>query len=152
MTEQATTTTKDHGQWYYARHEDSETWSGPFETREDAIAEGRAEILDDDDEGEYDGVFYVCKTTNPPLRFADWCEADSIVERAEYQVADSDRTGAECDEGPYFQVKPEVEKDLIDRIHRACDEWQQAHGLVFTCRTFLTMSRPERIDTVKVEA
>ncbi len=61
-------------------------------------------------------------------------------------LADSDRVGANGDEGPWFEVRPHQEADLIASLKRACDEWQTRHGLVFTCRTFSASRNEERIE------
>ena len=123
--------------WYHAAYDDSESWHGACATREEAIAEGKAE---------HDSSFYICSASSPPLRLADWINADQVLEQAEEQLFESDRVASECDDGPWFEVTPDQRRDLVERLQRACDEWQAAHGLVFTCRTFEHMSPPERID------
>jgi len=60
-----------------------------------------------------------------------------MLETAEDNIADSDRVNYEYgDEGPFFGCTPEQERDLEERIKRACDEWQEEHGLVFKSNTF----------------
>ena len=40
------------------------------------------------------------------------------------------------DGGPWFLTTPAQANDLETRIKKACDEWQAAHGLVFTTAPF----------------
>lgn len=132
-----TTTPETSGHlWYHADCEDSESWFGACATREEAIEDGK---------DEYDGSFFVCRASNPPLRLADWINADDVLERADEQIADSDRVGGEWDEGPWFEASPEQAADLAARLREACDDWQAAHGLVFTCRTLADISTPELV-------
>jgi hypothetical protein len=127
------------GKWGWWSGTSEEVYThGPFDTKDEALEAARQ-----DASGEFqaeDGTWlvhvYFCEATNPPLRLADWIGADQLIERAEEEIADSDRTDYEFDEGPFFDVKPDQEKDLITRIEAACDDWQKDHGLIFTCRTF----------------
>lgn len=113
--------------WHHARHDDSELWSAGFATLAEAVADGRAQ---------HDGAFYVQQASNPPLRLADWIDLETLLERADEAVLESDRAHAEFDEGPFFEASTKQLDDLETRLKRACDEWQAAHALVFTCRTF----------------
>lgn len=113
-------------QWWAGTNDEWFTY-GPFATRQEALDEALSDGVE--------GVFLV-EALNPPLRLADWVEAYRLLERAEEVISDSDRVAAENDDGPFFECTPEQEKDLKARIERACDDWQAAHGLVFTCKTF----------------
>ena len=115
--------------------------AGPLDSREEAIEQGREE---------YNGeAFDICEAKQDPLKVSDWIDADRILEWAEEQVGDSDRICFEFDEPPYFPVKPEQEKDLTERIKRACDEWQAAHGLVFKVSTFSAARSHETIPEIE---
>ena len=122
--------------WYHAPFEDAEAWHGGFDTRAEAVANG---------DRTYDDYFFVALGVNPPLRLADWIGADDILERATETLADSDRTTGDEDQD-WFAVTVDQAADLAARLRQACDDWQAAHGLVFTCWCFAAMSPPERID------
>jgi len=125
----------DHAKWFHASFEDSEHWAGGFDTREEVIAAGMRD---------YDDFFHICLATNPPVMLKDWI--GDLLEDAEDAIQDSDRISYDFDDGTIFNVTPEQEKDLTARIRQACDEWQAAHSLVFTVRTFHSMDEIERID------
>ena len=120
--------------WYYANFQDSEVWSGGLETRDEAIDAGR---------DEYDDGFFVVEATNPPVRISDWIETHRVIERANDSIMDSDRVT--IDEECPFQVSPEQEADLCNRVKLACDQWQEAHGLTFEVQSFDWMSAQEPI-------
>lgn len=124
-------------QWWAGSDEE---WCtvGPEDTREAII---QAATNDSLGEFEHEGGgwnlgFYIVEARQDPLRLADWIEADRLLERAEEGISDSDRVSSEYDDGPWFECTPEQEKDLEERVKRACDEWQAAHRLVFSCATF----------------
>lgn len=115
---------------------------GPCESKDEAINEAISDGI-----GEWLDVsqtphvwmqsFSVIEATHDPLRLADWIYADTMLERADDALADSDRVSCEHDgNGPWFKATPEQEADLIQRVKAACDEWQAAHGLVFKSTTF----------------
>ncbi|SKA19964.1 hypothetical protein [Consotaella salsifontis] len=136
----------DGWNWWAGYDEETMLW-GPFDTKEEAVNAGR-----EDAGGEFqdaDGVWkvgvHVVEARNDPLRLADWIDVECLIERAEEDLSESDRTGYEGDEGPYFECSHEQEVDLASRIKAACDEWQAAHGLVFTCRTSSAMRNDEYV-------
>lgn len=131
----------EHQKWFHARFDDSESWSGGFDTREEVIVAGSCD---------YDDFFHICLASNPPVQLRDWIN-DNILEMANDQIQDSDRISYDYDDGQIFDATPDQEKDLIARLKRACDEWQAAHGLVFTVRTFQSMDKIERIDIPTAE-
>lgn len=127
----------------------SEEWCtvGPEGTREAII---QAATNDSLGEFEHEGggwnlSFHIVEARQDPLRLADWIGADQLIERANDDMSDSDRVSSEYDDGPWFECTPEQEKDLEMRIKRACDEWQAAHGLRFSCSTFSHTRNSENI-------
>lgn len=138
---------------WYASGDGGEFFSvGPCATREDAIAAAIEERLgESEDVDEETGEtawflhFEVAECRNRPVRLADWIGAERLLERAEEELCDSDRRGNEFDDDAAFEVSREQEKDLIARIRRACDEWQEAHGLVFAVKTFEAMRKDETV-------
>lgn len=125
--------------WQWWAGSDAELFTvGPEDTRDAIIQEAIGDQL-----GEFQcesGVrkfgFHIVEARQDPLRLADWIDFERMLESAEEHLAESDRTCSEYDDGPWFQYTPAQERDLHERIKRACDEWQTAHGLVFKCRTF----------------
>ena len=120
----------DSGEWYT---------SGPHDTRDEAIScatgECRGEFQDGEDGNKWKLGFHVVEARQDPLRLADWIRADSLLEIADEEVGEHDRAG-EYVGGAWFNTTPEQDADLVARIKRACDEWQAAHNLVFSARTF----------------
>lgn len=118
----------------------TEEWStiGPFRTRAEVIAQAVAEAAEADDggEGSRTATIHLCEAKQDPLRLADWVAAEETLDRADEALVTSDRISSENDDGPWFEAMPEQAQDLRRRIEQACDEWQAAHGLVFTCATF----------------
>ena len=124
-------------QWWAGSDEE---WCtvGPEDTREAIIQAATNDSLGEFERegGGWNLGFYIVEARQDPLRLADWVEADRLLERAEEGMADSDRVSSEYDDGPWFECTPEQEKDLEERVKRACDEWQAEHRLVFSCATF----------------
>jgi hypothetical protein len=132
--------------WWAGTNDEIMTY-GPHDTREDAIREAQEDRVGEFQDG--DGTWkigcHVVEARQDPLRLADWVDVDDLLTRAEESLADSDRVGAEGDEGPWFECTPEQEKDLAERIQLACDDWQQVNGLVFTCQTFSASRNAEYV-------
>lgn len=114
--------------WYHATSGEGH-YSGPYDTRDDAIEGARSEYGDD-------VGFYVAEATNPPLKLSDWCNFDTLLERADDNVFDNERADYAYDETGVFVVTPEEEKRLIEALTAACDAWQNSGGHTFTVRTF----------------
>lgn len=138
--------------WWAGRSEDGLMTVGPVDSREAIIAEAVADGGFEDD-GDGDGplhCFHICEAMKRPLRLADWISADQVLEMADESLADSDRSSSEFDCDPAFTATPEQGADLAERLRAACDEWQAAHGLTFTCCTF-EASRKHEFVTVPAE-
>lgn len=138
--------TESSWQWWAGTDEE---WCtvGPKDSREAIIQAATTDCLGEfqDEEGRWKLGFHIVEARQDPLRMADWIEADDLLDRAEDSVADSDRVTSEYDDGPYFECTPAQKKDYRERIERACDEWQAAHGLVFTCLTFSHTRKNEHV-------
>ncbi|EKS29279.1 hypothetical protein [Afipia felis] len=137
----------DTGWKWWAGTNDEVMTYGPHDTREDAIREAQEDRIGEfqEDDGTWKIGCHVVEARQDPLRLADWIDTDRLLERAEESLADSDRVGCDGDEGPWFACTPEQDRDLAERIKRACDEWQAQHGLVFTCRTFSASRNAEYV-------
>lgn len=132
-------------QWWAGR---SEEWFevGPEATKEAIIQAATNDSLGEtDDDGSWKLSFHIVEARQDPLRIADWLDLDALIERAEDNVADSDRVASENDDGPWFECSPEQEKDLRQRVAQACDEWQAANGLAFKTATFSHTRNSEHV-------
>lgn len=120
---------------------------GPCATRDEAIEDARLDACGEfqDEDGTWKVGVHVVEARQDPLRLADWIDVERMLECAEDQLAESDRVSYEHDDGPWFEATKEQEADIVKRIERACDEWQAAHGLVFTCRTFSASRNHESV-------
>ena len=121
---------------------------GPCETRDEAISEAIGSCTYNEfqnDDGRWMVEVFLCEARNEPLRLADWIDADDLLERAEDNLWDRDRVSGEFEEGPWFVATLEQAADLADRVKRACDEWQAAHGLTFNTGTFSHVRNQEEL-------
>jgi hypothetical protein len=109
------------------------------------INDGAGEISDN---SEFAHIFQVAEATNPPIMLRDWIGADNALERADESIYDNDRVSSEYDD-TIFDVTPEQDADLQLRIKKACDEWQETHGLKFKTSTFEKMRSHEEINIPK---
>lgn len=136
----------DGWKWWAGTNDEIMTY-GPHDTRDDAIREAQEDRMGEfqDECGTWKIGCHVVEARQDSLRLADWIDADRLLERAEESLADSDRISCDGDDGPWFACTPEQEKDLSDRIARACDDWQAGHGLKFSCMTFSAMRNAEYV-------
>lgn len=134
-------------EWRWWCSSDAETYQGPHFTREDAIAAGLDYSMGEhrDESGKLMCHFYIAEARQAPLLLSDWIDVERMIIDADETLSESDRTAAECDEGPFFEVSSEQHNDLEARIKAACNEWQKAHALVFTCKTFSDSRNQETI-------
>lgn len=133
-------------QWWAGEGEEWLT-VGPEDTREAIISAATNDRLGEfqHDGGGWNLSFYIVEARKDPLRLADWIHDCDILDHAEDCLADSDRVASEFDEGPWFKCSAAQKKDLQERINRACDEWQAAHGLAFSCATFSHTRNEEHV-------
>lgn len=129
----------DTGWKWFSGTNDESFAHGLFDTREEVIQAAQddacGEFQDADDTWKV-GVHLV-EARQDPLRLGEWIDVERMLERAEEDLGESDRVCYEFDDDPpYFESTREQQADLKTRIKRACDEWQAAHNLVFTVRTF----------------
>lgn len=136
---------KSYWGWWAGANEE---WCtiGPCSSRDQVIAEATDEVLGEFQDGDtWKLGFHICEANKPPLRLADWIGADDLLGQAEDAICDSDRVSCEYDEGPWFHASAEQEADLERRVKAACDAWQAAHGLVFTCTSFSSSRNHEHV-------
>lgn len=131
-------TIKTEGKWEWWAGNDEWKTVGPEPTREAVIQAATDDCIGEtkDENGNWVLAFEIIEARQDPLRLADWCRFDELIERANDDLSDSDRVAAEYDDGPWIEPNGEQEKNLIERLKKACDDWQEAHGLVFKTRTF----------------
>lgn len=111
-------------------------YSGPFDSRASAVAEGSKSL----------GLpFEIFETQFELVRLSEWVDVDKLVDNAECKISKDKKSSAFFAEWFYFDSPPEHDNDLRERIKRVCDEWQVAHGIVFSVPTFSTVRNNEAI-------
>ena len=143
--------------WWAGSAPDGMMIVGPYDTKAEAIEaavnDGFGEWLDEsEDPPVWKNTFVVLEARQDPLRLADWIDLEWIVEKADENLANSDRVDSEFDDGPWFEVTPEQEESLRRSLAAACDEWQRQNNLVFTCCTFSASRNMETITTRALRA
>ena len=115
---------------WYSGHNDENFSNGPFDTKEQAIAE-----LDG-----YGG--YVIMARKVPLRLSGYFDVDQLLEGAEESVYD------QCNDNgdPIFDVTEDQSADLQARILAEIEAWQDAHNLTFMPWAFSQTNAVERIE------
>ncbi len=153
---------RDEAQWHVEWQwwaGSGEEWMGigPCPTRDDAVSEmvddGSAEYLDETvDPPVWRNKFYICEAKQDPLRLSDWIGLDWLIDRAEENLADSERVSCEHDDGPWFDITKEQEAELCEALRKACDDWQVSHGLKFHSSTFSHTRNGEYVTTAAIRA
>jgi hypothetical protein len=139
-------TALENWQWWVGENEDRYS-TGPCATREEAIAEA----LDNDVgfEESADGSInrlHLCEALMlPPSRLADYLDLVNIIERADEKADDAGLIDPDGDQN-FFNSSENQFEDLRCRLKRACDEWQQAHGLVFQSLLFKKARNAEFVE------
>ena len=139
-------TALENWQWWAGENEDRYS-TGPCATREEAIAEA----LDNDVgfEESADGSInrlHLCEALMlPPSRLADYLDLVNIIERADEKADDAGLIDPDGDQN-FFNSSEDQFEDLRCRLKRACDEWQQAHGLVFQSLLFKKARNAEFVE------
>ncbi|MBM7328754.1 hypothetical protein JS562_37685 [Agrobacterium sp. S2] len=129
--------TEKNWKWYSGDNNESYSF-GPFDTREEAIAEARGQNGDDV------GV-HVAEAYKEPLKLSSYLSRhmiEIILEHAEDCVAD---LGDEYGDHVTFDLSDEEAKDLRNMLSSATDAWQEKHGLKFTTWCFTDTRNEEFI-------
>ena len=115
--------------WYSGPNDEAYT-NGPFDTREQAVAE-------------LDGLGgYVIMARKVPLKLSDSFNVDEFLEDAEDSASDL----ANEDGDPIFDVQIRHKADLETRVRAAIDAWQSEHNLTFVPWVFTETRHGERIE------
>lgn len=107
---------------------------GPFETREQAISAASTNGYVD-----ADGRVYVIEARQHDLRIADYIAPSDLIERIDEEYGET-HVLADDDDGPWFECTPAQQKELVQALRQAANEWQDRHKLKFGGQTF-TASR-----------
>ena len=121
--------TEQEWKWYAGSNEETFEY-GPFDTREQAIAE-----LDG-----YGG--YVIMARRVSLRLSKYFDADTFLENAEDRSCDM----ANEDGDPVFDIDSDHKADLEARVRAAIEVWQYANGLTFIPWAFSGTKNLERVN------
>ena len=100
--------------WWTGPGKESESYYGPFDTREDAIAKAQAEWPD--------GGYTILEADKAVLSF-DMFAADRLLE-------DFEEHNLECwsEDGPDISLKPDQERDLEKHMAEAFRAWLDKSG------------------------
>lgn len=113
------TDTENAWQWY-AAHDDEGPASGPYTTREAAIAAARAE-----------GNRVIYQALPPAkLELAAYVSVDCMIEQAEASAQD-DHGNADWSDALIFDLSKDQLTDLDDALRDAINAWQDAQNLEF---------------------
>lgn len=122
------------GRWqWWAGPNDEYYTSGPFESRDDAVAIATKEGIGLSVDG-YGQKFYIVEAKQDPISFGSHVDIDQIFEIAEDNIRDSNEVGE--DDDTVFDVSAEEQADLGRRIKLACIEWQLFHKRQFRTSVF----------------
>ena len=115
--------------WAWARCKDSERWSGPFGSKEEAISAGREASGDYDEEtGVTPGSFVVAPAKYPDSGefVAGAFDMEDLLDRADERAVDE---GYFCEDGPAFEIKSsgnEPEVELLAALMAWAEKWVKA--------------------------
>lgn len=131
--------------WWWARHEDSESWEGPFKTRELAEADARVTVAEEGDCGQQP-IPIVAQASMPDAGVcAVWsCYAhdlESFLERMEEYAADE---AFFAGDDPLFEAKDGAEAAL----QKAIRDWAESYLTVMTWTVRADEAQPVRAATV----
>jgi hypothetical protein len=139
---------KIHDDWKWYSGNNEEYFSlGPFDTRQEAIDAAQDDAggeFQDDDGSTWKVGVHIVEARKESLRLSQWIDVERMVENADEDVGESDRS-SEYDVPPYFKFTKEQYADLVRRLKAACDEWQSAYGLTFNTHTFSAMRNADYV-------
>lgn len=116
--------------WFYAYSEDAETWMGRCDTRDDAIAQGKAE---------YDDDFWITEADSAKVSF-DIFDTDRILE--DYEEANIECWG---EDGPDISPSKDQRRELEALLSAAFKGWAERHNLKGHIWSFGNVRNVEKI-------
>lgn len=121
--------------WWHTQDDDG-AWSGPFATRDDAIADAQGDYGDDE-------PFLICQAEQGCYSLGCF-DGDDILER----LADYNEEKVNED-GEIFHtanISPAMKRDLGDMVARAILEWTVKHSISITAWAFAAQGPSESIE------
>jgi len=116
---------------WYARSNEEEFHSGPFDTREEAI-------------NALDGSWgFIIEAHKRPLALSSYFDATRFLEDAEESACDLANHDGEL----LFEATSTQIEDLEERVRKAIDQWQESHNMVFISWYFSQSRNLEIIDS-----
>lgn len=99
--------------WYHGYAEDAESFSGPFDTKEEAISSGS---------GFYDSDFYVCEADKTVMRAN--VDGEMLAERIMEELCDNNEEcfGEDGPNDPWSHIK-DAHRTLGNAIEQAVADW-----------------------------
>ena len=112
----------DDGWAWYAGSSDEALTAGPFDTREGALQEARAQ-----GDTDFDGGVHLLEAKWDRAKLSGYFNATEFIEEA--NIAALDVMGDSGD--PLFDISSDQKSDLELVIRLTIDRWQKRHGLTF---------------------
>ncbi|PTV94993.1 hypothetical protein C8J27_106263 [Rhodobacter aestuarii] len=133
-------------QWHWYASTDGETYPiGPCTSREAVLTAAVGHDSFEAPSGDTPvATIYVIEARRRDLRIADFIATEQVLELIE-EAPPNFLDLHEDDEGPFFDATEVQRADLLARLRQTCDDWQAAHGLTFTTRTFAEVRHAERL-------
>lgn len=103
---------------------DGEYWTGPFETREMALMEGREYYFDSPMK-----PIDLMEGYRPSLRASDFIDIYDISGLLG-SISEAATDEQCCEDGISFDCTDEQEKELLGLVKKAVDEWQSKNSIV----------------------
>lgn len=99
--------------WWVGYAEDAESFSGPYETREEAIGAGR---------DEYDEMFYICEADKSVIRAN--VDGENLAERVMEELCDNNEEcfGEDGPDDPWAHIS-DAHRSLGNAIEKAVADW-----------------------------
>jgi len=136
--------------WYAGQNEEWYT-VGPCDCKEQAIDEAVDSNIGEfqDEDGKWFLGIHVLEAAKDDVLLSKYFDVESAIENANERFGEDDY----CEEsysGSMFDMTPQQEQDLVERIKQTIDNWQQEHNLVFTTNMF-TKTRNEEYIVIPVD-
>jgi hypothetical protein len=135
--------------WYAGQNEEWFT-VGPCDCKEQAIDEAVDSNIGEfqDEDGKWFLGIHVLEAAKDDVLLSKYFDVESAIENANERLGEDDYS--EYVDPSFFDMTPQQEQDLVERIKQTIDNWQQEHNLVFKTNMF-TKTRNEEYIVIPVD-